>query len=171
MLTARQVAEYFLTRADEAGEPLSPGELQTLCFYAQGFHLGVRLAPMFGDELFAEADGPCVGALRSDDLAPPPHLSVPQDAGKLLEHIYDERRSLLAALPRWNGLGDCQRGEPIPHEAIRRAFAEWAKEHLSPPPEPASDEEIERVLGDDEFRRTVDERVRLSRARRSDASP
>ncbi len=49
MLTAFQIADYFLTLVDdEAGDGLSNLKLQKLVYYAQGFHLALTGKPLFG---------------------------------------------------------------------------------------------------------------------------
>ncbi|MDR3569898.1 MAG: DUF4065 domain-containing protein [Syntrophobacteraceae bacterium] len=59
--TAFDVAKYFLSRAErEDQELLSNLKLQKLVYYAQGMHLAMRDAPLFGDRIEAWDYGPVV---------------------------------------------------------------------------------------------------------------
>lgn len=61
MLTAKDVARYFLATQDEdAGEGISNLKLQKLCYYAQGFSLALLDRPLFKDNIYAWAHGPVV---------------------------------------------------------------------------------------------------------------
>ena len=151
MLTARQAADYLLARGEAAGEPLSPRELQTLCFYAQGFHLGVWAEPLFSDDVLASDDGPMVQ--RLEEACAPRSAATPPDPNrravrKILDGVYDERRSLAAAEQRWRRANACRRGERIPQDQIMAAFLTWAREWAGPPPQPAPQSEVRRILAD-----------------------
>lgn len=64
MLTAKDVAEYFLSRVDsESGDSLSNLKLQKLVYYAQGYHLALYGTPLFGDAIEAWQHGPVVPGL------------------------------------------------------------------------------------------------------------
>ena len=64
MLTANDVARYFLAITDEdAGEYISHLKMQKLCYYAQGFSLAINRAPMFLEEIEAWQHGPVVPEL------------------------------------------------------------------------------------------------------------
>lgn len=159
MPTARQVADYFLARAREAGEPLTPRELQTLCFYAQGFHLGVWAEPLFGDDVLETADGPVVPGLEeacaeesasgsSSDCAPPDPKR--RAVRKILDGTFDARRSFASAEQRRRAANSCRRGEAIPHDEIEAAFLAWARERQGAPEPPISEEEVRRILAGSE---------------------
>jgi uncharacterized phage-associated protein len=45
---------------DEAGDILSNMKIQKLVYYAQGFHLAIFDAPLFGEDIYAWAHGPVV---------------------------------------------------------------------------------------------------------------
>ncbi len=64
MLTAEQVANYFLRLVDEeSGDSISNLKLQKLVYYAQAWHLAVHGRPLFNDPLQAWAHGPVVPGL------------------------------------------------------------------------------------------------------------
>jgi len=61
MLTANNVARYFLSLADDdAGDLISNFKLQKLVYYAQGFHLAIYNEPLFGEDIEAWTHGPVV---------------------------------------------------------------------------------------------------------------
>ncbi len=64
MLTAEQVADYFLRLVDEdSGDGISNLKLQKLVYYAQAWHLAVTGEPLFLDDLEAWKHGPVVRSL------------------------------------------------------------------------------------------------------------
>lgn len=64
MLSARQVADYFLTLADpDVGDEISNLKLQKLCYYAQGFSLALNDTPMFMEPIVAWQHGPVVESI------------------------------------------------------------------------------------------------------------
>lgn len=66
MLTAEQVADYFLRLVDEdAGDSISNLKLQKLVYYAQAWHLAITGEPLFADCIEAWAHGPVVPSLYS----------------------------------------------------------------------------------------------------------
>jgi len=61
MPSALDVAKFFLAQAnEEAGDLVSNLKLQKLVYYAQGFHLAVFDAPLFGEKVEAWMHGPVV---------------------------------------------------------------------------------------------------------------
>jgi uncharacterized phage-associated protein len=96
MLTALQVAEYFLTLVDEeAGDSLSNLKLQKLVYYAQGFSLALTGEPLFNERIEAWQHGPVVPSLYRNYKQ---HGSepVPVPEGGLKFEIYsEETRELL----------------------------------------------------------------------------
>nr|VFJ63901.1 MAG: Uncharacterized phage-associated protein [Candidatus Kentron sp. DK] len=59
MITAKDVARYFLSMADgEEGSDISNLKLQKLLYYAQAFHLAIFEKPLFEEEMNAWAHGP-----------------------------------------------------------------------------------------------------------------
>lgn len=64
MLTAEQVADYFLRLVDEdAGDSISNLKLQKLVYYAQAWHLAITGQPLFADRIEAWVHGPVVPGL------------------------------------------------------------------------------------------------------------
>ena len=58
-MTAKDVAEYFLSRVDEdAGDSLSNLKIQKLAYYAQGYHLALHGTPLFNERIEAWQHGP-----------------------------------------------------------------------------------------------------------------
>lgn len=85
MITAQNVAEYFITVAHERGEGMNNLKLQKLLYYAQAWHLAWHGEPLFPEKFQAWMSGPVIPELywRYKDfgiapIAPPevnPHLS------------------------------------------------------------------------------------------------
>lgn len=64
MLSAREVADYFLASVDEeAGDSLSNLKVQKLAYYSQGFHLANYGRPLFPECIEAWEHGPVVPEL------------------------------------------------------------------------------------------------------------
>ncbi|KXU99490.1 hypothetical protein AD929_15640 [Gluconobacter potus] len=100
MLTAKQVAEYFLTKADpEVGDEISNLKLQKLCYYAQGFSLALYDRPLFSGEIQAWMHGPvipeiyhCYKENGSKGISAPEGLdfsSYDEDTRELLDEVFD----------------------------------------------------------------------------------
>ena len=79
MHSVRQVADYFLVRADEWSWRLGHLKLQELCYYAQGFYLAFRREPLFREPLRAWAYGPVSRELRDRFRDARGPLDVPAD--------------------------------------------------------------------------------------------
>lgn len=60
---AIDIAKWFIAWADDDEADLSNLKLQKLLYYAQGWHLGLKGTPLFGDELQAWSHGPVVPAV------------------------------------------------------------------------------------------------------------
>lgn len=61
MLTANNVAEYFLNQCDpDDDEGISNLKLQKLVYYAQGYHLAIFGKPFFKDKIEAWRHGPVI---------------------------------------------------------------------------------------------------------------
>lgn len=59
MVTAQDVAQYFLLRANESEDTsISNLKLQKLIYYAQAFHLAIFETPLFSEEFEAWPNGP-----------------------------------------------------------------------------------------------------------------
>ena len=65
MLTAQNIAEYFLKKNDpDSGEGISNLIIQKLVYYAQGFHLALTNGlPLFNEPILAWEHGPVVEGL------------------------------------------------------------------------------------------------------------
>jgi uncharacterized phage-associated protein len=63
MLSARDIAKYFLYRAEKDEERLSNLKLQKLVYYAQGLHLALYGKPLFNEEIEAWTYGPVIPEL------------------------------------------------------------------------------------------------------------
>jgi uncharacterized phage-associated protein len=100
MIRATDAARYFLSLSDEdAGDTISNLKLQKLLYYAQGFHLALFDAPLFGDRIEAWTHGPVVPSVYHDYKAhgsgaiPIPGdfdpLSVDEQTRELLDEVND----------------------------------------------------------------------------------
>jgi len=100
MVTAKEVAEYFLWKAEENNqELLSNMKLQKLVYYAQGLYLAIYDSPLFLEKIKAWTYGPVVEELYHDykqygaggipanpDFNP---LSIDGDTREFLDDIFD----------------------------------------------------------------------------------
>ena len=57
---ARDVANFFVSVFQKAGEPLTNLKLQKLLYYAQGWHLALKGFPLFEERIEAWPHGPVV---------------------------------------------------------------------------------------------------------------
>ena len=58
MLTSSQVADYFIARAHEAGDPVTNLKLQKLVYYAQAWHLALYRKRLIRERFQAWVHGP-----------------------------------------------------------------------------------------------------------------
>jgi uncharacterized phage-associated protein len=65
-ISAFDVANYFLTKAEKDEELLSNLKLQKLVYYAQGLHLALNDMPIFNERIRAWAYGPVIPDLYFD---------------------------------------------------------------------------------------------------------
>ncbi len=139
MATARQVADYFLSKSrPEVGDVITHLKLQKLCYYAQGFHLALYDTPFFDDEIRAWDHGPVVPALyrafrdRGADPIPstdPAVAAQPFDTRdrQLLDDVWTEYgqfsawklRALTHSEPPWK---DAHPDGIITQEAMKKFF-------------------------------------------------
>ncbi len=99
-MTAREIADYFLTLVDgEVGDSLSNLKLQKLVYYAQGFSLAILGKPLFREEIQAWQHGPVVAELyhslkkHGSEPVPPPENGInreeyPEEVRELLDEVY-----------------------------------------------------------------------------------
>lgn len=59
-LTAENVADYILSFANEAQDPITNLKLQKLLYYSQGYYLALNDCVLFEDEIEAWAHGPVI---------------------------------------------------------------------------------------------------------------
>lgn len=62
-VSARDVVNYFLTKANPDEERISNLKMQKLLYYAQGFHLAMTGKPLFNESIEAWRYGPVVPAV------------------------------------------------------------------------------------------------------------
>lgn len=147
MPTAEAVARYFLHLAAGQPEssPLTQMQLHKLLYYAQGWSLGVRKAPLFSGRFEAWAHGPVVSRMYRifaghkgkpiphREAAVDPRLSV--DDRALIESVYVgygkyapwRLREMTHNEPPWrdaraNLPDDAPSKAPIPDDSIARHF-------------------------------------------------
>ncbi len=103
MLTADQVADYFILRVDESsGDVMTNLRLQKLVYYAQAWHLALTGEPLFEDDFEAWVHGPVI-----------PHLyrrfkengwrAIDRAATSPMPEIDDETRGILEEV--WSAYG------------------------------------------------------------------
>lgn len=138
MLTAQDVAEYFLWRAaDQDDERLSNLKLQKLLYYAQGFSLAIFDKPLFSESVVAWVHGPVVVSLYhrykeyGSGPIPPPVASdlskYGDDTIALLEEVFAvfgqfaawTLRGMTHSEPPW---ADVPVPGEITHDAMKRYF-------------------------------------------------
>ena len=138
VLTAKQVADYFLALQDEdCGDALTNLKLQKLVYYAQGFHLAMKGKPLFDEGIEAWEHGPVVPSLwrcyreRGSQSIPKPKgldfSKIPKSVRELLDEIYKvygqfsawKLRNMTHEEPPWR---DTPRDCPIPHDRMQEYF-------------------------------------------------
>jgi len=138
MLSARDVANYFLALAsEEEGELISNLKLQKLVYYAQGFSLAIRGKPLFQESIEAWTHGPVVPSLYrefkeygSAAVEPPSDFtfdSFDPEIQELLDEVYSVYgqysasglRTLTHSEPPWK---DAPGGQVIPLATMRDYF-------------------------------------------------
>ncbi len=144
MLTAQQVAEYFLrkTESDELDDAISNLKLQKLLYYAQGYHLGLYKKPLFDDDIEAWAHGPVVPSVyrkyshcKSGSI-PAPHsartLEIDDKTKLFLDEVYRvmgqyapwKLRNMTHNEPPWK---NTKRNEVITKEVMKKYFGALVK--------------------------------------------
>lgn len=143
MLTAFQIADYFLTLVDdEAGDGLSNLKLQKLVYYAQGFHLALTGKPLFGEPIEAWGHGPVVPCLyrsfkqHGAEPIPPPESGIipadyPEDVRELLDEVYSvygqfsawKLRNMTHGEPPWREAHEVASSATISLDSMRKYFS------------------------------------------------
>jgi uncharacterized phage-associated protein len=103
MITAMQVAAYFLSKVDdELGEGITNLKMQKLVYYAQAYHLAIFGIPLFGEEIQAWQHGPVVpdlyrkfkrfnsGPIDADDYLPTINQGLSEDVREFLDEVYEQ---------------------------------------------------------------------------------
>jgi uncharacterized phage-associated protein len=138
LLNAQQVAEYFLSSADERAEGVSNMKLQKLLYYAQGFHLAMRgCEPLFKESIEAWWHGPVVrpvyesyrpfrkSYIKTDNPVDP--QDYPPEIREILDCVYRVYGGLTASRLR-NMTHDetpwvcTRRGQEISHQSLHDYF-------------------------------------------------
>jgi len=108
MFESSEIAAYLIRGAQKCtGSPPTRRTLERLLFYAQGFHLALFGAPLFTDDILADAEGPFVAVLRDRFPAEPRQplpledTDVPSGLSPLLQGFLDEVCSEFAAYIPW----------------------------------------------------------------------
>lgn len=139
ILHSRDVADYFLANVKEdSGDSISNLKLQKLVYYAQGLHLAMRDAPLFGEPIEAWDHGPVVPGLyhafkhRGYRAIEPPEQFVADDyapeAREILDAVLEvygqfaawKLRDLTHDEPPWR---DTPRNNEIAHTALKGFFS------------------------------------------------
>jgi uncharacterized phage-associated protein len=143
MMTARQIADYFLTLVDgEVGDALSNLKLQKLVYYAQGFSLAILGKPLFPEEIQAWQHGPVVAELyrslkkHGAEPVPPPENGIdrdeyPEEVRGLLDEVYAVYGQFSASKLRnmtheelpWKEAMESGSSTPISHLTMKEFFA------------------------------------------------
>ena len=146
-LTCFDVADYFLSLADEdAGDLIPHLKLQKLVYYAQGFHLTLYKEPLFNETIEAWMHGPVIPELyrkykkHGDGFIPKPQsLNMNKYRGKvreLLDEVYRvlgqfsawKLRSVTHEEPPWKNAYKQGDGTPISHEDLANYFKAYIQE-------------------------------------------
>jgi uncharacterized phage-associated protein len=97
MYSALDIANYFLGKADEdAGDLISNLKLQKLLYYAQGFHIALKDAPLFKEPIEAWTHGPVVPQVYHEfkgngngSIEGPTHEpEIDQETSSILDEVY-----------------------------------------------------------------------------------
>ena len=138
MISAQNVADYFLDKVDETiGDGISNLKLQKLVYYAQGFHLALHDEPLFSEPIKAWQHGPVVESLYhtyselgSGSLPKPDVLRLvafDDDTREVLDEVWNvygqfsawKLRDMTHAEPPWN---ETPLNDEIPEERMRDYF-------------------------------------------------
>lgn len=151
MLSARDVARYFLSKVDEdSGDGISNLKLQKLVYYAQGYHLAMYGRPLFAERIEAWEHGPVVPELyrayREHGSAPipvPDGFELPREAfasaeehdrtKALLDEVYDvfgqysawKLRNMTHEEQPWKAAYRENANREITHEALRDYYRDY----------------------------------------------
>ena len=126
MLSAQNVADYFLARVDqEEGELISNLKLQKLLYYAQGFYLALNGEPLFGEAIEAWTHGPVVPEIyrqykgHGAEAIPRPEGFDVAQYNEAIRDFLDEVYSVFGQFSAWK-LREMTHDEPPWQEAFAR---------------------------------------------------
>ncbi|MHB1664947.1 MAG: Panacea domain-containing protein [bacterium] len=141
MLTAKDIADYFLSKCDEeAGDTISNLKIQKLVYYAQGFYLALYGKPLFNEKIEAWMHGPVVPVLYdefknygSSSITIPEDVNFdkyPEDVKEILDDIYNvygqfsawKLRELTHNESPWKNTPE-GKGSVISHEELKKYFS------------------------------------------------
>ena len=108
MLSAKDVAEYFLASSDDDEQDLiSNLKLQKLVYYAQGIYLALHSEPLFPDNIEAWVHGPVVPGLYHEykrygekAIDPPTNIDF-EKYGTREREVLDEVYSFFGQFSAW----------------------------------------------------------------------
>jgi uncharacterized phage-associated protein len=136
-MTAREIAQYFVSLVDEeAGDSISNLKVQKLLYYAQGGYLAFYDRPLFPEAIKAWAHGPVVPQVYHDykhcGAGPIPVEQVdlgkyPADVREILDEVDSvygqftatKLRAMTHQEPPWR---DTPINETITHEKMKEFF-------------------------------------------------
>lgn len=108
MLSAKDVAEYFLTCVDEnAGEGITNLKIQKLVYYAQGVYLAIYGTPLFQESIEAWKHGPVVPSLYheykcfGDNAIPVPSKIDNRKYSEKVKDVLDEVYNVFGQFSAW----------------------------------------------------------------------
>lgn len=148
MISANQVAKYFLAKADEeVGDGISNLKLQKLVYYAQAYHLAMHGEPLFGDRLEAWEHGPVVPDLYhaykeygAANIPAPSDLHLDaysEETAEFLDEVYNvfgqysawKLRNMTHEERPWvEAYENGERGRVISHAAMRDFYKDYVTE-------------------------------------------
>jgi uncharacterized phage-associated protein len=148
MISANQVAKYFLAKADEdVGDGISNLKLQKLVYYAQAYHLAMHGEPLFGDRLEAWEHGPVVPDLYhaykeygAANIPAPSDLQLNaygEETAEFLDEVYNvfgqysawKLRNMTHEERPWvEAYENGERGRVISHAAMRDFYKDYVTE-------------------------------------------
>jgi uncharacterized phage-associated protein len=101
---AVDIAEYVISIAHEMGDDITQLKLQKLLYYVQGYHLALKDAPLYDEELLAWKHGPVIYSVRKvyaqykDNPLPQVevHSSMDEFDKQFIREIYNKFRKYSA---------------------------------------------------------------------------
>ena len=143
MLSCHDVADYFLSLADEnAGDLISNLKLQKLVYYAQGFYLAFYGKPLFPEKIHSWEHGPVVKSLYhsykqygSSAIPPPNDIDFDKfdpETREFLDEVYEEfgqfsawkLRNMTHEEPPWQ----ISKGGVIAHRSMKEYFKSFVSD-------------------------------------------